>query len=89
MLKLQMRMVEVKFEIKGKEVEPEGMKDVLDVIFLEHLRGEVRDSLGSAQCKKHDCRPKVKIKGESLDNLTYEVSGCCPQFIEEVEEKIK
>ena len=84
-----MRMVEVKFEIQGKEVEPEGMKDVLDVIFLEHLRGEVRDSLGSAQCKKHDCRPKVKIKGESLDNLTYEVSGCCRKFIEEVEEKIK
>ena len=89
MLKLQTQMVEVTFEIKGKEVEPEGMKDVLDVIFLEHLRGEVRDCIGSVQCKKHDRRPKVKIKGQSLDNLTYEVSGCCPEFIEEVEEKIK
>ena len=89
MLKLLTQMVEVTFEIKGKEVEPEGMKDVLDVIFLEHLRGEVRDCLASVQCKKHDGRPKVKIKGQSLDNLTYEVSGCCPEFIEEVEEKIK
>ena len=40
--------------IKGKEVEPEGMKDVLDVIFLEHLRGEVRDCLGSVQCKSYN-----------------------------------
>ena len=89
MLKLLTQMVEVTFEIKGKEVEPEGMKDVLDVIFLEHLRGKIRDCLDSVQCKKHDRRPKVKIKGQSLDNLTYEVSGCCPEFIEEVEEKIK
>jgi len=89
MLKFQTQMVEVTFEIKGKEVEPEGMKDVLDIIFLEHLRGEVRDCLGSVQCKKHDRMPKVKIKGQSLDNLTYEVSGCCPEFIEEVKEKIK
>jgi len=89
MLKFQTQMVEVLFEIKGKEVEPEGMKDVLDIIFLEYLRGEVRDCLGSVQCKKHDCKPKVKIKGQSLDNLTYEVSGCCPEFIEEVEGKIK
>ena len=82
-------MVDIAFEIKGKTIEPEGMKDVLDVIFLEHLGNEIRKCLGSVQCKKHGSKPMVKVKGQSLDSLTYEVSGCCPDFIKEAQDKIK
>jgi len=82
-------MVDITFEIRGKTIEPGGMKDALDVMFLEHLRNEIRKCLGSVQGEIHGRKPIVKVKGQSLDSLTYEVSGCCPDFIKEAQGKIK
>jgi hypothetical protein len=81
-------MVEITFEIKGKAIDPESMRDVLDILFLKHLREELISHLGSVHCEKHGREPTIKVKGQSLDNLTYEVSGCCNDFIEKIEEKI-
>ena len=82
-------MAEISFEIKGKKVEPHGMKDALDVMFMEHLYDEISNRLGPLKCKKHGHEPKVIIKGQSLDNLNYEVTGCCNDLIIEAQKKLK
>lgn len=82
-------MAEISFEIEGETVEPDGMKDVLDILFLEHLRQELQNSLAAVRCARHDQEPRIKVKGQSLDQLTYEVSGCCSNLIEETREKIR
>jgi hypothetical protein len=82
-------MVDITFEISGETVEPHEMNDALDVMFLEHLHDKISNGLESVQCKKHGCRPRITVKGQSLDSLTYEVSGCCPELIAETQDKIK
>lgn len=82
-------MSEISFEIKGKTIEPDGMKDVLDILFLEHLREKIQNCLEPVRCEKHGHEPCVKVKGQDVDNLTFEVSGCCKDIIREAQEKIK
>jgi len=82
-------MVEITFKIDGETVEPDNMKDVLDIMFLEHLRDELVNTLKAERCKEHGHEPKITVKGESLDDLSIEVNGCCEDFIERTRAKIK
>lgn len=74
-------MIDISFEIGKKIVEPDNMKDVLDITFMKHIRESIENSLAEIRCPIHDCPPTVVVKGEDLDNLKYEISGCCEQFI--------
>ena len=82
-------MVDVSFEIKREKIQPESMTDVLDILFLKHVRKKIKDSVASIYCKKHDKQPSILVKGPNPDNLNYEVTGCCEDFINQVEKKIK
>ena len=82
-------MVDVSFEIKGEKIQPESMTDVLDILFLKHVREKIQASVASICCKKHDKQPSILVKGPNLDNLNYEVSGCCEDFINQVKKKLK
>ena len=82
-------MVDVSFEIKGEKVQPENMKDVLDILYLKHIRKKITSSIASIRCSEHGRQASVLVKGENLDNLDYEVSGCCEDLIKKVKKKIK
>lgn len=81
-------MVEVTFEIKGKKVQPDNMSDALDLAFLKHIMKKIHDSVGSVCCLQHGQKPAVLVIGQDLDNLDYEVSGCCEDLIRKVKKKI-
>jgi len=81
-------MVDVSFEINGKNMQPDDMTDVLDILFLKHIRRKINDSVASICCNKHGKQPSILIKGQSLDDLSYVVSGCCEEFINKVKKKI-
>ena len=82
-------MVDVSFEIKGEKVEPDNMKDVLDILFLKHIIKKINSSIGSISCNEHGKQASVLVKGKNIDNLDYEVSGCCEDLIKKVKNKIK
>ncbi|MBW2466388.1 MAG: hypothetical protein JRF02_03730 [Deltaproteobacteria bacterium] len=82
-------MVDVSFEINGRTVQPDSMQDVLDILFLKHVREKINDSLSSVCCAIHGKKPSVIVRGSSLDSLNYEVSGCCKDFVDKVRKKIK
>ena len=82
-------MADVSFEIKGKMVQPEDMTDVLDILFLKHLRERINTSAASISCKEHCGELSVLVKGQDLNNLTYEMSGCCEDLIKKIRKKIK
>ena len=81
-------MVDVSFEINGDNMEPDDMKDVLDILFLKYVRKRINESVASICCKIHGKQPSVLVKGQSLDDLSYVVSGCCEEFINKVKKKI-
>lgn len=78
-------MFTLKFEINGKEVAPDQVGNELERALLEELRHEVDAMAGAVWCPVHKSRPTVLAKGQSLDYLNFEVSGCCDAVIAEVQ----
>jgi len=83
------KVIEISFEINGKKVNPNNIKDALEAAFLNSVQESIRKSVGSVRCQEHGQSPKIKVKGRNLDTLSFEVVGCCEGLIEEAKRKLK
>ncbi len=81
-------MMDISFEINGRKVSPRNMGDALESAMLQSVQESITKSVGTARCPTHGQRPKIKVKGQKLDSLSFEVSGCCDQLIETVKKKL-
>ncbi len=82
-------MIDISFEINGRKVSPRNVGNALESAMLESVQDSIAKAVGSARCPEHGQKPKIKVKGHSLDSLTFEVSGCCDSLIEAVKRKLK
>lgn len=66
-----------------------GINNAIEKAALSSVVDNVKRTVGSVRCQEHGKRPKVKIKGNSLSKLSFEVDGCCEGVIEQVKKKLK
>lgn len=81
-------MLDIRFEIGGRSVDPKNMRDALEAAMLSAVQEGLRKKVGSCRCPEHGQSLKLVGKGRSLDNLNFEISGCCEKAIEEVRRKL-
>lgn len=81
--------VDISFKLNGRKVNPNNMKDELEKAIFKDITGQIKKKLQSVSCKEHRGKPKVTVKGQSMKNLTFEVSGCCQMLIDEATAKLK
>ena len=48
----------------------------------------ITDRIGDFRCPDHNKAPTVKVTGDSLDNLSFDVTGCCGKCIQLAKEKL-
>lgn len=82
-------MIDVSFEINGRKVSPNRVGDALEKAILQEVADNVKKALSSVRCREHGERPRVKVKGRSLDSLSFEVEGCCQELIDAAGKKLK
>lgn len=82
-------MIDVTFEIGGRKVSPNRFGDELERAVLKQVSNNVKRSLSAVCCPRHGRQPKVTIKGRRIDNLSWEVQGCCQQLIDKALAKLK
>jgi len=82
-------MIDIKFEIGGKKVSPNKFGDALEAAVLSQITEHLKKSVGSIRCKEHNQSPTLKVKGRNINNLSYEVHGCCDSLIEQVSDKLQ
>ena len=82
-------MFDISFEINGRKVSPNNVKDVLESAILSQVAESVKKSVGNLRCAEHGQSPKIKVKGRNLKKLSFEISGCCDALIEKVRAKLK
>jgi len=70
-------MIDIKFEIGGKKVIPNSIGEALENAFLKEVTVRINKSLNPMHSPEHNQRPKVKVKGRDINNLSFEVEGCC------------
>ena len=82
-------MIDITFEIGGRRVSPDQIGDALRKVALEAVVEGIQKALGSVRCQEHDQSPTVKVKGSTMDDLSFEVGGCCQSLIDAVQEKLR
>ena len=82
-------MIDISFEINGRKVSPNNIGGALQVAVLSQVTESIKKSVGSIRCKEHNQAPKIKVKGRSIDKLSFEVFGCCEDLIKQVTRKLK
>ena len=68
-------MIDVSFEINGRKVRPGQIANELERAMLESVRDEIVRKVGNIRDPKTGEQPKIKVKGRSLDKLSFEVTG--------------
>jgi hypothetical protein len=81
-------MVEVSFEINGRKVQPNQIGEVLTKAVLTSVAEQIKSKVGSVRCQDHGASPKIICKGNSIESLGFEVSGCCEKVIDSVKQKL-
>ena len=82
-------MIDISFEINGKKVDPNNFGDALEQAVLETAKQTIMKRVGSAQCPQHGQHAKIICTGLTANNMTFEISGCCQELVEDVKSKLK
>ncbi|MGH6899396.1 MAG: toll/interleukin-1 receptor domain-containing protein [Geminicoccaceae bacterium] len=79
--------MKVTFEINGRPVNPRNLKDVMEQAILEAIEKDVRSKLAGVRDPETGEFPVVTVRGRSLDNLSFEISGS-PQLVALARERL-
>ena len=82
-------MIDITFEIGGRKVNPNRTGDELEKAILSEVAANVKKALSSVTCPEHGQRPKVIVKGKDINNLSWEVEGCCQKLVDDAVKKLK
>lgn len=53
-----------------------------DKALARQIADNVSKKLSSVSCPTHGGRPEVVVKGRGLDDLRFEVHGCCEDLVQ-------
>jgi hypothetical protein len=81
-------MIDISFEINGRKVNPNQMPNVLEKAIVQELQDTLKREIGSIRDPKTGQQPRLKVKGNNLNNLSIEVEGT-PDVIEAVNNRLK
>jgi len=81
-------MIDVSFKINGRKVQPNQVGGFLTNAVLANVTEQIKKNVGSVRCPDHGKSAKIICKGKSLDNLSFEISGCCETLINTVKRKL-
>lgn len=82
-------MIDVRFEVGGRKVSANRFASELEKAAFTQVRDNITKALRDVRCSEHGARPTVVVKGTSLDNLKFEVHGCCENLIQRSLQKLQ
>jgi len=77
----------IKFEIGGRQVNPDKIGDAIMAAMLEDLRAQIHEKVGSIRDPETGMFPTIVVRGNSLDDLSMSVEGS-PEVIALVSERL-
>jgi len=82
-------LIELSFEINGRKVDSSNIGNALEGAMLKAVQASVTSKLASVRCPDHHSAPRITARGRSLDDLSFDVSGCCQKLIDLVKAKLE
>ncbi len=83
-----MRGIAFAFEIGGKAVNPDKIENPDESKIIKAIMESVSERVGDLHCQEHDEAPRFVCTGDSYEDLSLEVMGCCEALIERVKQRL-
>ena len=80
--------MKITFKINGRKVHPNKVGDALEAATIESIKKQIIAKVVSIRDPQTGERPRIKIKGRDLRNLSFEVSGS-EELIQRVKERLR
>jgi hypothetical protein len=82
-------VVRIEFRIGGRTVRPRQIRNRLARVVLETIERSIHDRLRSSACEEHAMPLTVLASGPSVDQLSFELAGCCETAIGEAKRRLE
>ena len=82
-------MIKVTYEIGGRKVSIDQFGNELEKLALRQITEKIIKTLSSVCCPEHGKYPNVIVKGKTIDDLSFEIQGCCQNLIDFAMRKLK
>lgn len=76
------------FEIAGKAVNPTELDDPREKELLQGIVDSIIDRVEDMKCPVHHEHPRFLCHGDTIDDLSLEVIGCCDKLVDMVKARI-
>ncbi len=81
--------MKIEYGSSNKKVsKPRFSKESGQSVFNQ-FKDSFKKQVGEYVCPEHGLHPTVKVKGQNIDKIEFEVSGCCQHLIDIVNVKLK
>lgn len=65
-----------------------GDPNVIDETARRKIAAFVADRIGDFRCPDHHTAPTIKVTGTSLEEISFDVTGCCTKCIQMTKDKL-
>jgi len=76
------------FEIGGKPLNPADVKDPEQSAQLQQIVDSIVDRVEDMKCPVHNEHPRFLCHGDSIEELSLEVYGCCDGLVDMVRNRL-
>lgn len=76
------------FEIGGKSVHPADLENEQEKQQLQEIVNSIIDRVEDMRCEEHNDVPHFLLYGETIDDLSLEVHGCCDKLVEQASARL-
>lgn len=76
------------FYIDGEMIDPASIEDPEKSAVIQNIVENIAQRVGELECAEHGEAPRFVCAGETYNDLTLEVQGCCEALIEQVKVKL-
>lgn len=84
-----MAAIHFAFVINGKEVSPESAETPEQQDMMERIMETISAHMQGISCPDHKETPRFLCSGESVDDLSIQVHGCCEKLVELATQRMK
>ena len=73
----------------GRRIRPNQIASELEKAMAQKAAESIRNKVSHVRCRAHGQPARVLVRGRSLKDMAFDVSGCCDELIEEVKRKLR
>lgn len=73
-------MISITTKINGKTISPDTILDELEKLVITDLVETIQNELKDVKCTVHNEQPEVLIEGESVNDLSIDLTCCCEKL---------